>query len=59
MPLHVSSKSAYRQEVKTVLYSLWYHNTETREWSKITKITKITTYLLTYSMEQGPSWEAS
>ena len=22
-------------------YSLWYHHTETSEWSKITKITKI------------------
>ena len=32
---------AHRQEVKTVLYSLWYHHTETSEWSKITKITKI------------------
>jgi len=29
---------AHHQEVKTVLYSLWYHNTETSEWSKITKI---------------------
>ena len=27
---------------KIVLYSLWYHHTETREWPKITKITKIT-----------------
>ena len=33
---------AHRQEVKIVLYSLWYHHTETREWSKITKIAKIT-----------------
>ena len=33
---------AHRQEVKIVLYSLWYHHTETSEWSKITKITKIT-----------------
>ena len=23
---------------KTVLYSLWYHHTETSQWSKITKI---------------------
>ena len=23
---------------KIVLYSLWYHHTETSEWSKITKI---------------------
>jgi len=27
MPLHVSSTRAYRQEVKIVLYSLWYHHT--------------------------------
>ena len=32
---------AHRQEVKIVLYSLWYHHTETSDWSKITKITKI------------------
>ena len=38
MPLHVSSTSAHRQEAKIVLYSLWYHHTETSEWSKITKI---------------------
>ena len=31
---------ARRQEVKIVLYSLWYHHTETSEWSKITKIYK-------------------
>ena len=42
MPLHVSSTCPHRQEVKIVLYSLWYHHTETSEWSKITKITKIT-----------------
>ena len=42
MPLHVSSTSAPRQEGKVVLYSLWYHYTETSEWSKITKINKIT-----------------
>ena len=41
MPLHVSSKSAHRYEAKIVLYSLWYHHTETSEWSKITKIIKI------------------
>ena len=40
MPVHVSSTCAYRQEVKIVLYSLWYHHTETSEWSKITKIYK-------------------
>ena len=42
MPLHVLSTCAHRQEVKIVLYSLWYHHTETSEWSKIIKITKIT-----------------
>ena len=42
MPLHVSSTSAHRQEAKIVLYSLWYHHTETSEWTKINKITKIT-----------------
>jgi len=31
-----------------VLYSLWYHHTETSEWSKITKITKILVILLKY-----------
>jgi hypothetical protein len=41
MPLHVSSTSAHRQEAKIVLYSLWYHHTETSEWSKITKIIKL------------------
>ena len=41
MPLHVSSTCAHRQEAKIVLYSLWYHHTETSEWSKITEITKI------------------
>ena len=29
---------AYHHEVKIVLYSLWYHHTETSELSKITKI---------------------
>jgi len=32
---------AHRQEGKIVLYSLWYHHTETSEWSKITNISKI------------------
>ena len=44
MPLHVSSTRAHRQEAKIVLYSLWYHHTETSEWSKITKSTKIQFY---------------
>ena len=29
---------AYHQEVKIALHSLWYHHTETSEWSKITNI---------------------
>ena len=29
---------AHHQEVKIVLYSIWYHHTETSEWSQITKI---------------------
>ena len=29
---------AHHQKVKIVLYSIWYHHTETSEWSKITKI---------------------
>ena len=32
------STCAYRQEVKIALHSLWYHHTETSEWSKITKV---------------------
>ena len=39
------AQCAHRQEVKIILYSLWYHHTETSEWSKITKITKITKYI--------------
>ena len=27
MPLHVSSTCAHRQEVRIVLYSIWYHHT--------------------------------
>jgi len=49
MPLHVSSTCAHCQEVKIVLYSLWYHHTETSELSKITKITKITKIQLSFS----------
>jgi len=37
MPLHVSSTCAHNQEVKIALHSLWYHHTETSEWSEITK----------------------
>jgi len=29
------------RRAKIVLYSLWYHRTETSEWSKINKIIKI------------------
>jgi hypothetical protein len=28
---------AHGQKVKSLLYSIWYHHTETSEWSKITK----------------------
>jgi len=28
----------HHQQVKVALHSLWYHHTETSEWSKITKI---------------------
>jgi len=38
MPLHASSTCAHHQEVKIALHSLWYHHTETSEWSKIIKI---------------------
>ena len=38
MPQYVSSTCAHHQEVKIALHSLWYHHTETSEWSKITKI---------------------
>ena len=38
MPLHVSSTCAHRQEVKIVLYSIWYRHTETSEWSKIVPV---------------------
>jgi len=41
MSLHVSSTCAHRQEVRIVLYRLWYHHTETSELCKITKITTI------------------
>jgi len=44
MPLHVPSTCAHCQEVKIVLYSLWYHHTETRDWSEITKIIKISNF---------------
>ena len=38
MLLHVSSTCAHHQEVKIALHSLWYHHTETSEWSKINKM---------------------
>jgi len=38
MPLHVSSTCAHHQAIKIAFYGLWYHQTETSEWSKITKI---------------------
>ena len=38
MPLHVSSTCAHHQEVTIALHSLWYHQSETSVWSKITKM---------------------
>jgi len=38
MPLHVSSTYAHHQEVTIALHGLWYHHTETSEWSKITVV---------------------
>ena len=32
------SLCAHHQEIKIALHSLWYHHTETSEWSKFTKI---------------------
>jgi len=37
MPLHVSSTMC-SSSGGYVLYSIWYHHTETSEWSKITNI---------------------
>ena len=31
----------HHQEVEIALHGLWYHHTETSEWSKITKIQSI------------------
>ena len=42
MHLHVSNTRAHHQEAKIVLYNLWYHHTETSEWSKITRISEVT-----------------
>jgi len=56
MPLHVSSTCAHHQEVKIALHSLWYHHTETSEWSKITQMTcflMVRDYLLHV---QSQSW---
>ena len=38
MPLHVSSTMCSSSGGQIVLNSIWYHHTETSEWSKITKI---------------------
>ena len=38
MPLHVSSTMCSSSGGQIVLYSIWYHQTETSEWSNITKI---------------------
>jgi len=29
---------AHHQEVEIILYSIWYHHTETSEWSVVTKM---------------------
>jgi len=36
--LYMFRARTHHQEVKIALHSLWYHHTETSEWSKITKI---------------------
>jgi len=41
MPLHILSTCVHHQEVKIALYSLWYHHTETSEWSKLLKYNSI------------------
>ena len=45
---HVSTRFEHHVVIirrsKIVLYSIWYHHTETSDWSKITKITKIYKY---------------
>ena len=38
MLLHVASTCIQCKEFKITLHSLWYHHTETSEWSKVTKI---------------------
>ena len=38
MTLNVSSTCAHQQKVIIALHSLWYHQSGTSEWSKITKI---------------------
>ena len=37
-PVHRLREDSYHQEIKIVLYSIWYHHTETSEWSKTAKI---------------------
>ena len=56
MPLRVSSTSAHRQEAKIVPHSLWCHHTETNEWSKITKIIKITKLQLYFTAMCSYLW---
>ena len=34
----IRAPCAHHQEVKITLHSLWYHHTETSEWSEVTKI---------------------
>jgi hypothetical protein len=42
MPLHVSSTCAHRQEVKIVLYTLWYHHTY--RWPSRAQVQGMVTY---------------
>ena len=39
IPLYMfRAPCGHHQEVKIVLYSIWYHHTKTSEWSKIAKL---------------------
>jgi len=42
---------AHRQEVQIVLYSFWYHHTETSEFSKFTKIYKYDQIVVKFTCE--------
>jgi len=42
---------SHHQGVKIVLYSLWFHHTETSEWSQITKMYKYEHIVLKFTCE--------